>query len=245
MPVRYSLARAELEPREVEDDTVTVMTSFDRARGCETFAQRVLSFRGGRSRERREGADDEVLYVLAGSGELTAGASTVSLRPGLGLHLARGTSWSVEAEGGLELLSVLVRDPLPASAGSGASVDLSEQSRRTATASRQFVLGVRPETGCPSVTQFVGFVPPGRAPDHYHRYDEVIYLLRGRGVLHIGGARAPLEPGTCIHLPAAVVHCIENAGESELELLGVFRPGGSPAEAYYPDGTPAVYPGEG
>ena len=106
------------------------------------------------------------------------------------------------------------------------------------------MLGVSPESGCPSVTQFVGFVPPGRAPDHYHRYDEVIYILEGRGVLHIGGEEAPLGPGDSVHLPATVVHSIENAGRSELRLLGVFRPGGSPAEAYYPDGTPAVYPEE-
>jgi hypothetical protein len=26
-----------------------------------------------------------------------------------------------------------------------------------------------------------------------------------------------------------------------MRVLGVFRPAGSPAEAYYPDGTPAVY----
>jgi oxalate decarboxylase/phosphoglucose isomerase-like protein (cupin superfamily) len=37
-----------------------------------------------------------------------------------------------------------------------------------------------------------------------------------------------------------VVHCLENTGDSELRLLGVFRPAGSPAEAYYPDGTLAV-----
>jgi hypothetical protein len=28
-----------------------------------------------------------------------------------------------------------------------------------------------------------------------------------------------------------------------MNVLGVFRPAGSPAEAYYPDGTPAVVPG--
>ena len=27
----------------------------------------------------------------------------------------------------------------------------------------------------------------------------------------------------------------------EMQVLGVFRPAGSPAEAYYPDGTKAVY----
>jgi hypothetical protein len=43
-----------------------------------------------------------------------------------------------------------------------------------------------------------------------------------------------------VHLPARLVHCLANTGVSELRLLGVFRPAGSPAEAYYPDGTPAV-----
>jgi mannose-6-phosphate isomerase-like protein (cupin superfamily) len=242
--VDYRLARAALDPVEVPGDTVTVLPLFDDARGCEKFAQRVLSFRAGRSRERRAGADDEVLYVLAGSGALAVGGATVALTPGLGIHVGPGAAWSVEADRDLELLSVLVRDPLPVVAGPRAVVDLAAESRRSATASRQFVLGVSPESGCPSVTQFVGFVPPGRAPDHYHRYDEVIYILEGRGVLHICGEAAPLGPGDCVHLPATVVHSIENAGESELRLLGVFRPGGSPAEAYYPDGTPAVYPEE-
>jgi hypothetical protein len=27
-----------------------------------------------------------------------------------------------------------------------------------------------------------------------------------------------------------------------MRVLGVFRPAGSPAEAYYPDGSPAVVP---
>jgi hypothetical protein len=38
------------------------------------------------------------------------------------------------------------------------------------------------------------------------------------------------------------VHCLANTGDSELRVLGVFRPAGSPAEAYYPDGTPAAVP---
>jgi mannose-6-phosphate isomerase-like protein (cupin superfamily) len=242
--VDYSLARADLDPEQVRGDTVTVLTLFDDARGCEKFAQRVLSFRDGRSRERCECKADEVLYVLAGSGMIEVGASTVSLTPGLGIHLVRGTTWSVEAEAELELLSVLVHDPLPVAPGASGFVDLAAESRRSATASRQFVLGVSPETGCPSVTQFIGFVPPGRAPDHFHRYDEVLYILEGRGILHIGGEQAPFGPGTCVHLPATIVHSLENSGEAELRLLGVFRPGGSPAAAYYPDGTPAVYPEE-
>src|SRR6266536_1953702 len=112
----------------------------------------------------------------------------------------------------------------------------------TATAGRQFLLGATPEVGCASVTQFVGLVPPGRAPDHFHTYDEVIYVLEGEGVLEIEGRAVPLRTGTCVHLPARLVHCLANTSAAEMRVLGVFRPAGSPAEAYYPDGTPAVVP---
>jgi quercetin dioxygenase-like cupin family protein len=91
------------------------------------------------------------------------------------------------------------------------------------------------------VTQFVGFIPIGRAPDHFHTYDEVVYVLQGTGALHIDGETAPLVAGSAVHLPARLVHCLENTGPGEMHVLGVFRPAGSPAEAYYPDGTRATY----
>jgi uncharacterized cupin superfamily protein len=72
----------------------------------------------------------------------------------------------------------------------------------------------------------------------------VIYVLEGEGVLEIDGEQAHLTPGTCIHLPARLVHCLANTGDAELRVLGVFRPAGSPAEAYYPDGTLAALPSE-
>ncbi|HWX10247.1 MAG TPA: cupin domain-containing protein, partial [Gaiellaceae bacterium] len=101
-----------------------------------------------------------------------------------------------------------------------------------------------PDVGCASVTQFVGYIPVGRAPDHFHKYEEVIYVLEGEGSLYIDGESAPLRPGSCIHLPARIVHCLENDGPGVMQVLGVFRPAGSPAEAYYPDGTPAAVPQE-
>jgi mannose-6-phosphate isomerase-like protein (cupin superfamily) len=238
------MTRGSADLERVPGDTAGVLPLFDDARGCEKFAQRVLTFAAGRSSGRVEETDDEVLYVLAGAGTATVGEAEVLLRPGVGLFARCGTQWSVDADVGLEILSVLVRDPEPAPGPGYAVVDLGEEGRRSATASRQFVLGVWAEAGCPSVTQFIGFVPPGRAPDHFHRYDEVLYILKGQGTLHIAGEEAPLFPGACVFLPATLVHSLENTGDRELELLGVFRPSGSPAEAYYPDGTPAAYPEE-
>jgi mannose-6-phosphate isomerase-like protein (cupin superfamily) len=195
----------------------------------------------GPSEEQSNEADDEVLYVLAGSGRATIGGEQAVLAAGTAVFVARGTSWQVDAADGLEVLSVLVRDPLPADGSTHAIVAVDEVESGAATAGRQFRLLATPDLGCRSVTQFVGYIPVVRAPDHFHKYDEVVYVLEGEGRLHVDGETAPLRAGTCVHLPSGLVHCLENVGPGEMRVLGVFRPAGSPAEAYYPDGTRAQY----
>jgi mannose-6-phosphate isomerase-like protein (cupin superfamily) len=205
------------------------------------FRQRLLRF-DGESGERQDGERDEVLYVLEGTAVATVGGESRELEPGSGVFVARGTPWRVESAAGLKLLSVLVEQPLPASASHAV---IAGGERGPATAGREFTLLAHPETGCESVTQFVGYIPPGRAPDHNHRYDEVVYLHAGDGAFHVDGESAPLRAGSCVHLPARLVHCLENHGPGEMQVLGVFRPAGSPAEAYYPDGSAAVVPAAG
>jgi quercetin dioxygenase-like cupin family protein len=184
------------------------------------FTQRIVELAG----EGGDAAADELLYVL----------DEHELRAGVAVLAPAGTTWS--AEGSARAVSVLVHRPeAPADP---AVVDLGTVDRGTATAGREFVLC----PPCASATQFIGLIPRGRAPDHYHLYDEVIYVLEGEGYLEIGGRQAPIRAGTCIHLPRTLVHCLANTGESEMRVLGVFRPAGSPAEAYYPDGTKAVVP---
>jgi len=202
------------------------------------FQQRLLRF-DGQGEERRDDDRDEVLYVLEGTAVATVGGETQALGPGTGIFVARGTPWHVESAESLLLLSVLVEEPLPATSSHAV---IASGERGAATAGREFTLLAQPENGCASVTQFVGYIPPGRAPDHYHRYDEVVYVLAGEGAFHVGGESAMLRPGSCVHLPARLIHCLENAGPAEMRVLGVFRPAGSPAEAYYPDDTPAVVP---
>ncbi len=213
---------------------------FGSKRGCDEFEQRILRFEGP-SEEQSNEADDEVLYVLAGSGRATIGGEPAGLSPGTAVFVANGSAWQIDDANGLKLLSVLIRDPLPANGSTHAVVEVDAVDSGAATAGRQFRLLATPELGCSSVTQFVGYIPVIRAPDHFHKYDEVVYVLEGEGTLHVDGETAPLHAGSCVHLPAGLVHCLENIGPGEMRVLGVFRPAGSPAEAYYPDGTKAQY----
>ncbi len=191
------------------------------------FTQRLVDLDGGFG-----GHDaDELVFVLSGTGEAAIGGDDRPLGPGISVFIPAGTSWT--ASGDAKAVSVLVHEPDPSDRH--AVVDCNEVEKGTATAGRQFVLGAP----CASATQFIGLIPPGRAPDHFHYYDEVIYVLEGEGYLDISGEQAPIRPGTCIHLPKTLVHSLANTGESEMRVLGVFRPAGSPAEAYYPDGTRA------
>ena len=100
------------------------------------------------------------------------------------------------------------------------------------TADRWYRVLVDDEIGSTQVTQFVGSIPPGRAPDHFHNYEEVLFILKGEGRMWAGQTNTPIAPGSCIFLPKGQVHCVENTGEGELRLLGVFYPAGSPSVRY-------------
>ncbi len=100
------------------------------------------------------------------------------------------------------------------------------------TADRWYRVLVDDEIGSSEATQFVGSIPPGRAPDHFHQYEEVLFILKGEGCMWAGETNTPIAPGSCIYLPKGQVHCVENTGTGELRLLGVFYPAGSPSVRY-------------
>ncbi len=100
------------------------------------------------------------------------------------------------------------------------------------TADRWYRVMVDDEIGSTKATQFVGSIPPGRAPDHFHQYEEVLFILKGEGRMWAGETNTPIKAGSCIYLPKEQVHCVENTGKDELRLLGVFYPAGSPSVRY-------------
>jgi quercetin dioxygenase-like cupin family protein len=207
--------------------------------------QTVVELDPGASAHRETGPDEEVLFVLNGSGTLELNGANHELEPESGAYLAPGEEYRVENTGTqrLTLISVQIPDPEPGATDNRAVVRrLSDQQAQAATTDREFRIVADPTTGLGSATHFVGYIPAARAPDHFHTYNEVIYVLDGEGVLHAQGNEWRVTPGSCIQLPARVVHCLQNTGDSLMRVVAVFRPAGSPAAAYYPDGTPA-HPG--
>ncbi|HUJ33859.1 MAG TPA: cupin domain-containing protein [Solirubrobacteraceae bacterium] len=210
--------------------------------------QAVIECAPGSSTSRATGEAEEVLFVLAGTGSLHLGGRSHPLEPETGAYLAPGEEYELHARTSepMRVVSVRIADPVPPAAGGGSGRAvvrrLADQEAQAATTERWFRIVADPSTGLRSATHFVGYIPVERAPEHFHTYDEVICVIEGEGTLHAGGDRTAVAAGSCLELPARTVHCLENTGEDIMRLVAVFRPAGSPAAAYYPDGTPA-YPG--
>ena len=111
-----------------------------------------------------------------------------------------------------------------------------------ATGSRSFQVLFGPHNGSTRATLFVGYIPPGKAPWHYHLYDEIVWVLRGEGRVHVGDAVEELAPGSAFRLHAREVHVVENSHpQEELAVLGIFTPAGSPSAAYLTADVAASY----
>jgi len=222
------------------DDTVSTTTTIDSSVGAEHLVQRVLRFGSGKSLPREAKHREEIAYVVSGSGTLLLNGESHELSPDIGIYVKAGEVYEVENSGSEDIVLISVTAPEPSGIEENGvrkvTVRVADQPTIPAGKDREFRFVINPDAGCRDVTQFVGWIPPGRAPTHYHLYDEVIYVLDGDGVLHLEGQPdTPITTGTCIHLPPPVQHCLENTGDRPLRVLGVFHPAGSAAEAYEDD----------
>ena len=241
---------ASLESQDSGRGGVRVKAILGRHTGFAALEQSLLEMSRGASLARDSGASDEVLFVAAGRGTLRHGDQRHGLDSEAGVLLGAGTRYELESSEQEALRVVSVRVPAldatvlpkPAEAARPVVRRLDDQVAQSATTQREFRIVADPGCGLRSATQFVGYIPTVRAPDHFHTYDEVIYVLEGDGRFHAGQTSQAVAAGSCIQLPARTVHCLENTGQGTMRVLGVFRPAGSPAEAYYPDGTPAYKP---
>lgn len=186
---------------------------------------RVLEFGPGHSPELRNEDLDEVLFSLD-SCLLYLDGVPHEIEPQSGIFIPAHQTFRVENLSSKIVRLVSSQTPSKGTQIKKPIVRLADQ-RAMPTGDRWYRVLIDSE-----VTQFVGSIPPGRAPDHFHEYEEVLFILRGEGRMWAEARSTPIEAGSCIYLPTGQVHCVENTGTGELRLLGVFYPAGSPAVRY-------------
>lgn len=216
--------------------SLKIRNQIGKANGAEAISLRILEFGAGSSPELRNRECDEVLYLLEGACVIFIDGSPYEVGSETGVYLRPGQTLRVENPGPGAVRFVSSQCPAssldqPVRSESSPIVKLSDR-RALPTADRWYRVLVDDEMGSEQVTQFVGSIPPGRAPDHFHEYEEVLFILRGQGRMWAGETNTPIAAGSCIYLPKRQLHCVENTGDGELRLLGVFYPAGSPAVRY-------------
>jgi quercetin dioxygenase-like cupin family protein len=117
---------------------------------------------------------------------------------------------------------------------------LGATNKESASSDREYETLFNENNGSRGATMFVGFIPSSGAPDHYHLYDEICVIVRGAGgLVTTERPLQELKKGSAFHVAPRFLHAIHNPNSEDLWILGVFRPEGSPAAAFYPDGRPA------
>jgi mannose-6-phosphate isomerase-like protein (cupin superfamily) len=217
-------------------DTAEVRVTLNSTVGSDRLEQRVIRFAPGRSQPQKLDGLQGILYTVNGKATMDVLGQTHELEPEAGAYLRPGEHFVIDNPGPEELVTVLVTTWPPdgmLAPPEPRVVRYGERPPLPAGKDREFRYLVHRDTGSPDVTQFIGTIPPGRAPNHSHVYDEVIYVLEGQGTVYVEGRSFPIEPGTCMHLPALVEHALENGGQTPMRVLGVFHPSGDPASRAY------------
>jgi len=179
---------------------------------------------------------DTFLYVATGTGTLALGDETGALAArSAGLVLA-GEEASIVANDTLDLVVMTVGPDVDRHAPMGRRklvTSLDETDAQSATGARSFQMLFDATNGSTRATLFAGFIPPGKAPWHYHLYDEIVLVPEGAGRLHVGETTEELASGSAFRLRPREVHIVENPSPNrELTIIGIFTPAGSPSAAY-------------
>jgi mannose-6-phosphate isomerase-like protein (cupin superfamily) len=215
-----------------------------RANGAKRITQTVNDYGPGISPAVVNPNAEEVLYVASGVGFCRISGSSFGLRSGCAVFVPPGAAYTIENIGPetLRMVSaccpedserrVAERPTQPSCELGKLMVHEDEREDIRAGEDRIFRYLVHTDLGCRQVTQFAGWIPPSKAPFHYHTYEEVIFILEGSGMVHVDEEACEFHTGSSIYFPAGVRHCVENHGGTTIKLLGAFYPSGSPGVAY-------------
>jgi len=210
-------------------------------RGSE-LALETLHLGAGEALEVGDPGHDVLLFAFAG----TAALSENALAAGSAALLLEGEQATLEAGAdGISLVRVTLGAATDLHAPMGPRervVEIAHVEAGKATGSRSFQVLFGPHNGCTRATMFVGYVPPGKAPWHYHLYDEIVWIWRGPGRYHLADGVEEIDDGSACRITPREVHIVENtATDRELAILGIFTPAGSPSAAYLMPDVAASY----
>ena len=77
----------------------------------------------------------------------------------------------------------------------------------------------------------VAWLAPGtQSQAHWLKTAEVYYLVRGKGVMHIGDEAARVEAGDAVYIPPDSIQWLENTGKEEIELICIVDPAWRPED---------------
>jgi mannose-6-phosphate isomerase-like protein (cupin superfamily) len=216
--------------------------------GAQRITQTVSDYAPGLSPPVVNPRAEEVLYVVSGEGQCRVDGFEYVLTAGAAMFIPPGAVYNIENPGTATLRLVhsccpedpqrhVIEGPLPSASGEPPRLLVHENLREDIRAGqdRLFRYLVYTDLGCKQITQFAGWIPPSKAPVHYHAYEEGIFILEGHGIVHTDDESCEFAAGSSIYFPIGVRHCVENPGTSTIKLLGAFYPSGSPGEAYEPD----------
>jgi mannose-6-phosphate isomerase-like protein (cupin superfamily) len=189
---------------------------------------------------------DSLLFVYEGTGSVELAGEEHRFASACSTLVPAGSTATIHSgETGLTCVRITVADEVDLHAPFGSArcvVALEEAESGTATGARSFQILHGPHNGSVRATAFAGTIPPGKAPWHYHLYDEIVWIREGRGRLHLGETVEELAPGCAFRLHPREVHIVENLSEDEpLEVVGFFTPAGSPSAAYLEPGVAESY----
>ena len=151
------------EPR--VSGSLKVWDQIGKASGAKAISLRVLEFGPGTSPVLSNHDTDEVLYVLEGSCNVVIGEDEYEVGPDTGVYLRPGQTLRVENNESEVVRFISSQCPAePVKPVKLPPIVKLADRRALPTADRWYRVLVDDEIGSEQVTQFVGSIPPGRAP---------------------------------------------------------------------------------
>ncbi len=90
---------------------------------------------------------------------------------------------------------------------------------RSGVRTRMYVSAV---TGARQLTVFEQWCDPGHgAPAHHHAVEEILRVITGTAIIHVGDQRAEVGTGECVIVPAGAEHGFSNTGQGILHTQAI------------------------